>query len=93
MIEELSTAVHASKAQQYGKDICLRLKETIPRQLYQVAIQAAVGGKIVARENVPAMRKDVTAKCVSIYSSLDMRCEIQTSLEINLRLFLFFCGL
>ena len=48
IVEELSTVVHASKARQYGKVICLRLKETIPKQLFQVAIQAAVGGKILA---------------------------------------------
>ncbi|XP_057366603.1 translation factor Guf1, mitochondrial-like [Daphnia carinata] len=63
VVEELSTVVHASKARKYGKEICLRLQETIPRQMFQVAIQAAVGGKVVARENVAALRKDVTAKC------------------------------
>lgn len=65
IVEELSTIVHASKARQYGKDICGRLKETIPRQLFQIAIQATVGGKVLARENISALRKDVTAKCVS----------------------------
>lgn len=65
-VEELSTVVHATKARQYGKDICARLKETIPKQMFQVAIQAAVGGTILARENIPALRKDVTAKCVSL---------------------------
>lgn len=64
-VEELSSIVHVSKARQYGKLICHRLKETIPRQLFQVAIQAAVGSKILARENISALRKDVTAKCVS----------------------------
>jgi len=64
IVEELSSIVHVSKARQYGKFICHRLKETIPRQLFQVAIQAAVGGKILARENISALRKDVTAKCV-----------------------------
>jgi len=64
VVEELSTIVHVSKARQYGKLICHRLKETIPRQLFQVAIQAAVGSKILARENIQALRKDVTAKCV-----------------------------
>ncbi|KAI9555191.1 hypothetical protein GHT06_017706 [Daphnia sinensis] len=63
VVEELSTVVHTSKARKYGKEICLRLQETIPRQMFQVAIQAAVGGKVVARENVAALRKDVTAKC------------------------------
>jgi len=63
IVEELSSIVHVSKARQYGKSICHRLKETIPRQLFQVAIQAAVGSKILARENIAALRKDVTAKC------------------------------
>lgn len=65
VVEELSTVVHVSKARQYGKDICARLKETIPKQLFQVAIQATVGAKVIARENIAALRKDVTAKCVS----------------------------
>jgi len=63
VVEELSTIVHASKAREYGKRICTRLKESIPKQLFQVAIQATVGGKILARENISALRKDVTAKC------------------------------
>jgi GTP-binding protein LepA len=46
-----------------GRAMCARLKELIPRQLYQVAIQAAIGGRIIARETVKAFRKDVTAKC------------------------------
>jgi GTP-binding protein LepA len=62
IVEELSTVVHVSKARKYGKDICLRLAETIPRQMFQVAIQAVVGSKVLARENVAALRKDVTAK-------------------------------
>ena len=68
VVDELSTIVHASKAREYGRNICTRLKESIPKQLFQVAIQAAVGGKILARENIAALRKDVTAKCVSILS-------------------------
>jgi len=62
IVEELCTVVHVNKARKYGKEICLRLAETIPRQMFQVAIQAVIGGKVVARENVAALRKDVTAK-------------------------------
>ena len=55
--------VHRSKAEAKGRGICERLKELIPRQNFQVAIQAAIGGRIVARETVKAFRKDVLAKC------------------------------
>ena len=51
------------KAEPRGRQFAAKLKEVIPTQLYQVAIQAAIGGKIIARESVSAMRKDVTAKC------------------------------
>ncbi|XP_033218031.1 translation factor GUF1 homolog, mitochondrial isoform X3 [Belonocnema kinseyi] len=61
-VEELSTIVHASRASEKGRAICLRLVEIIPKQQFLIAIQAAVGSKILARENLPALRKDVTAK-------------------------------
>ena len=60
IVEPLSIIVHASHAEQRGRDICKRLKEVLPRQQYKLPIQAAIGGKIIARETVPAFRKDVT---------------------------------
>jgi GTP-binding protein LepA len=62
-VDSLSLIVHRSQAEARGRALCQRLKDLIPRQMYQVAIQAAIGGKIVARETVKAFRKDVTAKC------------------------------
>jgi GTP-binding protein LepA len=62
-IDALSAIVHRDKAQYVGRQLAAKLREIVPRQQYEVAIQAAIGGKIVARETVRAMRKDVTAKC------------------------------
>ena len=62
-VDALSTLIHHDNAYSFGKKICVKLKELIPRQQFDIAIQAAIGAKIISRETVKAVRKDVTAKC------------------------------
>ena len=62
-VDAFSSIIHRAKAEEFGRKMCAKLRELIPRQMFDVPIQAAIGGRIVARETVKARRKDVLAKC------------------------------
>ncbi len=63
MVDALSALIHVDNAYAFGRRICVKLKDLIPRQQFEIAIQAAIGGKIIARETIKAFRKDVTSRC------------------------------
>jgi GTP-binding protein LepA len=62
-VDALSSIVHRSKSYEWGRKLCQKLKGIIPRQMYEVAIQAAIGSRVISRETISAMRKNVLAKC------------------------------
>src|ERR1051326_6796574 len=69
-VDALSALIHRSRAQDFGRKLCAKLKELLPRQQFMIAIQAAIGAKIVARENISAMRQDMAAMGYGVIFSL-----------------------
>lgn len=83
VVEELCTIVHKSKASQIGKKLCVKLLDTIPRQLFEITIQAAIGSKVIARETLKPYKKDVTAKLVSKFTITYLTTMINFSFNVR----------
>lgn len=85
-VEELTTIVHRDHAYSSGKAMCERLKDSIPRQMFEIAVQAAIGCKVIAREAIKAYRKNVLAKCYRVDITEDEATEETGRGEKKMRL-------